>query len=86
MQDTIGRYEEYFDKQVFRVTYKFKDYEVILLKTDLKKNLSEISIFLDGVVQKMIKDKGKWGFDHGNDQELANDIWRAISLRYRLFT
>lgn len=86
MQDTIGKYEEYFDKQKFRVTYKLKDYEIILLKKDLKKDLKDISILLDGVVQKMIKEEGKWRFDHGNDRELANDIWRAISLRYRLFT
>lgn len=86
MQDTIGQYAEYFDKQVFRVTYKFKDYEIILLKRELKKNLTEISILLDGVVQKMIKEGGRWGFEHGNDNELANDIWRCISLRYRLFT
>lgn len=39
MQDTIGKYEEHFDKQVFRVTYKLKDYQVILLKKDLKKTL-----------------------------------------------
>ncbi|WP_185286224.1 hypothetical protein [Chryseobacterium indologenes] len=85
MQDTIGKYEEHFDKQVFRVTYKLKDYQVILLKKDLKKDLKEISILLDGVVQKMIKEEGKWHFEHGNDRELANDIWRAISLRYRIF-
>lgn len=85
MQDTIGKYEEHFDKQVFRVTYKLKDYQVILLKKDLKKDLKEISIILDGVVQKMTKEEGKWRFEHGNDRELANDIWRAISLRYRIF-
>lgn len=86
MQDTIGRYEEYFDKQIFRVTYKFKDYQVTLLKSDLKADLKELSILLDGVVQKIIQKEGKWYFQHGSDPELANDIWRAISLRYRLFT
>ncbi|WP_286857439.1 MULTISPECIES: hypothetical protein [Sphingobacterium] len=86
MDDIIGKSESPFDKQTFRITFKSKDYQVVLLKTDLKKNQTEISVLLDGSVQKMIKKNNKWCFDHGKDEELANDIWRAISLRYRIFT
>lgn len=86
MEDTIGKSESPFDKQTFRITFKSKDYQVVLLKTDLKKNQTEVSVLLDGVVQKMVKKDKKWFFEHGKDEDLANDIWRAISLRYRIFT
>ncbi|MFC3157082.1 hypothetical protein SAMN05443633_112120 [Chryseobacterium arachidis] len=85
MEDTIGLLEEYFDKKKFRVTYKQQDYDIVLLKKDLIQGTSEINIFLDGVVQKLVKRDSRWSFDHGNDEELANDIWRVISLRYRIF-
>jgi hypothetical protein len=86
IEDTIGKSERPFDKQTFRITFKSKDYQVILLKAGLKKNQTEISVLLDGVVQKLIKKNNKCFFDHGKDEDLANDIWRAISLRYRIFT
>jgi hypothetical protein len=85
MEDTIGKSASLFDKQTFRITFKAKDYTVVLLKTDLKKKLTENSVLLDGVVQNMIKKNNNWYFDHGKDEDLANDIWRAISLRYRMF-
>lgn len=83
MEDTIGKSESPFDKQTFRITFKSKDYQIVLLKTDLKKNQTEISVLLDGSVQKMIKKNNNWHFEHGEDQDLAEDIWRHISLGYR---
>ncbi len=84
MQDTIGKYEEYFKKQTFRITFKSRDYQIVLLKKDLIKDECELQVLLDGLVQKLIKKNGKWSFEHGEDQGLAEDIWRQIALRYRL--
>ncbi|WP_312715396.1 hypothetical protein [Sphingobacterium multivorum] len=83
MFDTIGQFEEQFNKQVFRITFKNRDFQVVLLKRDLTKNMSEFQILLDGLVQRLIKENGKWNFEHGEDQDLAEDIWRQIALRYR---
>ncbi|OJZ01190.1 hypothetical protein [Sphingobacterium sp. 40-24] len=83
MFDTIGQFEEQFNKQVFRITFKNRDFQVVLLKRDLTKNMSEFQILLDGLVQRLKKENGKWNFEHGEDQDLAEDIWRQIALRYR---
>ena len=83
MFDTIGQFEEQFNKQVFRITFKNRDFQVLLLKKDLTKNMSEFQILLDGLVQRLKKENGKWNFEHGEDQDLAEDIWRQIALRYR---
>ncbi len=84
MYDTIGQFEEQFNKQVFRITFKNRDFQVVLLKKDLTKNMSEFQILLDGLVQRLKKENGKWNFEHGEDQDLAEDIWRQVALRYRL--
>ncbi|RKE80779.1 hypothetical protein [Chryseobacterium sp. AG363] len=84
MFDTIGQFEEQFNKQVFRITFKNRDFQVVLLKRDLTKNMSEFQILLDGLVQKLKKENGKWNFEHGEDQDLAEDIFRQVALRYRL--
>ncbi|WP_100075226.1 hypothetical protein [Chryseobacterium camelliae] len=84
MFDTIGQFEEQFNKQVFRITFKNRDFQVVLLSRDLTKNMTEFQILLDGLVQKLIKTNGKWHFEHGEDQDFAEDIWRHIALRYRL--
>ena len=84
MQDTIGHYENNCGKQTFRITFKSIDFQIVILKRDLKKDQEELSILLDGLVQKLIKKNGKWHFEHGEDQDFAEDIWRQISLRYRL--
>ena len=83
MFDTIGQFEEQFNKQVFRITFKNRDFQVVLLKRDLTKNMSEFQMLLDGLVQRLKKENGKWNFEHGEDQDLAEDIWRQIALRYR---
>lgn len=84
MFDTIGQFEEQFNKQVFRITFKNRDFQVVLLKKDLTTNMSEFQILLDGLVQRLKKENGKWKFEHGEDQDLAEDIWRQVALRYRL--
>lgn len=84
MFDTIGQFEEQFNKQVFRITFKNRDFQVVLLKRDLTKNMSEFQILLDGLVQRLKKENGKWNFEHGEDQDLAEDIFRQVALRYRL--
>ncbi|WP_286751662.1 MULTISPECIES: hypothetical protein [Sphingobacterium] len=84
MFDTIGQFEEQFNKQVFRITFKNCDFQVVLLKKDLTKNMTEFQILLDGLVQRLRKENGKWNFEHGEDQDLAEDIWRQVALRYRL--
>ncbi|WP_367331116.1 hypothetical protein [Sphingobacterium multivorum] len=84
MFDTIGQFEEQFNKQVFRITFKHRDFQIVLLKKDLTKNMTEFQILLDGLVQRLKKEDGRWSFEHGDDQDLAEDIWRQIALRYRL--
>lgn len=74
-----------FKGQIFRITYKGKDYQVKILKRDIKKDQSEIEILLDGIIQKIIKKDNFWCFENmESDKELAYDIWRSISLRYRI--
>ncbi|WP_333862969.1 hypothetical protein [Sphingobacterium sp.] len=86
MEDTIGlKIYDPFKGQTFRITYKGQDYQVRLLKRDVTKEQEEVEILLDGVIQNIVKKNGKWYFDRiDEDQDFANDIWRAISLRYRL--
>ncbi|REC61851.1 hypothetical protein DRF65_14050 [Chryseobacterium pennae] len=84
MEDIIVKSGELFDRQKFRITFKERDFEIILLKKNVVKETTEISLLLDGMIQQLIKREGKWHFDHGEDQDLAGDIWRQISLRYRL--
>jgi len=84
MEDTIALLNNPFNGQVFRITYKTRDFEIKVLKKEINKDLKEIEILLDGFVQKLIKSNGRWTFEHGEDSEFAQDIWRAISLRYRL--
>ncbi|WP_286779314.1 MULTISPECIES: hypothetical protein [Sphingobacterium] len=86
MEDTIdSKYFDPFKGQIFRITFKTQDYQVKLLKRDIKKDQSEIDILLDGIIQKLIKIDGIWCFENsGIDQAFAFEIWRAISLRYRL--
>ncbi|ULT25981.1 hypothetical protein KUH03_03115 [Sphingobacterium sp. E70] len=49
------------------------------------KEETELDILLDGLLQTLVKNKERWSFQqHELDQDLANHIWRAISLRYRL--
>lgn len=84
MFDTIGQFEEKFNKQVFRITFKNRDFQVVLLSRDLTKNMTEFQILLDGLVQKLINTNGKWHFEHDEDQDFAENIWRHIGLRCRL--
>jgi len=84
MFDTIGQFEEHFNKQIFRITFKHRDFQIVLLKKEIMENQTDFQILLDGVIQRLINKGGKWHFEHGEDQELAQDIWRQISLRYRL--
>jgi len=86
MEDTIGlKLYDPFKGQILRITYKAQDYQVRLLKRDVTKEQEEVEILLDGLIQKIVKKNGKWSFDRiEGDQDFANDIWRAISLRYRL--
>ncbi|MGJ1325063.1 hypothetical protein ACR780_20470 [Sphingobacterium faecium] len=86
MEDTIDlRLYDQSLGQIFRITYKNRDFQVRLLKKELTKELTELDLLLDGVVQKLVKKDNKWIFENSEaDKEFAHDIWRAISLRYRL--
>lgn len=85
MEDTIHSKFDANSGQIFRITYKLRDFQVRLLKQELTKETTTIDIFLDGVIQKLIKRDKVWFFESSDaDQELAHEIWRAISLRYRL--
>lgn len=86
MEDTIcSKHFDPFKGQIFRITFRTQDYQVKLLKRDIKKDQLEIDILLDGIIQKLIKTDGIWHFEHSSfDKDFAFEIWRAISLRYRL--
>lgn len=86
MEDTVdSRFYDQSKGQIFRITYKNRDFHVKLLEKELSKELTKIDLLLDGVVQKLVKRNSKWFFEHSeDDKEFANDIWRSISLRYRL--
>ncbi|GAA0881825.1 hypothetical protein GCM10009120_04210 [Sphingobacterium siyangense subsp. cladoniae] len=71
--------------QPLRITFKGQDFQVRILDDKLCKNLNEITILLDGIVQKLRKERDRWYFENTeDDKEFANDIGRAIALRYRL--
>ncbi|WP_286850659.1 MULTISPECIES: hypothetical protein [Sphingobacterium] len=86
MEDIIGnKLNDPFTGQTFRITYRAQDFEIKLLKKVINKDQSSIDILLDGIVQRLVKRDNKWYFEDSScDQSFANDIWRAISLRYRL--
>jgi len=72
-------------RQSLRITYKGQDFQIRILDKELYKGMIEISILLDGMVQKLIRNKDIWHFENSdNDKDFANDIGRLISLRYRL--
>lgn len=71
--------------QIFRIIYKIQDFQIKLLRKSITKEVAEIEILLDGLVQKLVKHNGKWEFEESDkDLDFAQNIWRAISLLYRL--
>ncbi|ASE62109.1 hypothetical protein CEQ15_11700 [Chryseobacterium indologenes] len=85
MEDTIGSRFDNRGGQIFRITYKNRDFQIRLLKRGITRDETEVDLLLDGVIQKLVKRGNVWLFANSDtDQELAKDIWRAISLRYRL--
>lgn len=77
--------EESHRSQVFRLTYKGQDYQLVLLKKSLSKQDTEVPILLDGTDQKLVKRGDNWFFEHmDSDQHFATEIWRNLSLRYRI--
>jgi len=86
MEETILTLaENNIPRQSFRITFKGQDFQIRILDKELYKDMAEISILLDGIVQKLIKIKDKWQFENSDsDIDFANDIGRSISLRYRL--
>ncbi|WP_286709316.1 MULTISPECIES: hypothetical protein [Sphingobacterium] len=55
MQGTIdGISGEPHRSQVFRLTYKGQDYQLVLLKKSLSKLDTELPISLDGIDQKIV--------------------------------
>ena len=86
MQGTIDEISgEPHRSQVFRLTYKGQDYQLVLLKKSLSKLDTELPISLDGIDQKIVKKGDQWFFENRHsDQHFATEIWRNLSLRYRL--
>ncbi len=86
MDVTIGSLNEKANRsQVFRLTYKGQDYQLMLLKKSLSKQDTEVPILLDGTDQKLVKRGDRWFFEHmDSDQHFATEIWRNLSLRYRI--
>ncbi|WP_346086715.1 hypothetical protein [Sphingobacterium ginsenosidimutans] len=86
MQVTMeGISGEQHRSQVFRLTYKGQDYQLVLLKKSLSKLDAELPILLDGIEQKLVKRGDYWFFENRHsDQHFATEIWRNLSLRYRL--
>ncbi|WP_286897380.1 MULTISPECIES: hypothetical protein [Sphingobacterium] len=86
MEDIIGLGSEKTHKsQEFRLTYKGQDYQLVLLEKSLSKNSTEVKILLDGIVQKLVKREKGWFFENiKSDHLFANEIWRNISLRFRI--
>lgn len=81
--DTLGQRD--IPKQPLRVTFKGQDFQIRILDYKADKYLNEVTILLDGMVQKLKKNYDRWYFEGSdNDIEFANDIGRSISLRYRL--
>ncbi|WP_282636147.1 hypothetical protein [Sphingobacterium thalpophilum] len=86
MQGTFDRVNgEQHRSQVFRLTYKGQDYQLVLLKKSLSKLDTELPILLDGIDQKLVKRGDNWFFENmHSDQHFATEICRNLSLRYRL--
>ena len=86
MQGTIeGISGEPHRSQVFRLTYKGQDYQLVLLKKSLSKLDTELPILIDGIDQKLVKRGNSWFFENmDSDHHFATEIWRNFSLRYRL--
>ncbi|OOG19660.1 hypothetical protein BWD42_07035 [Sphingobacterium sp. CZ-UAM] len=86
MEETIDTLaQNNIPRQSIRITFKGQDFQIRILDRELYKGMTEISILLDGMVQKLIKIKERWHFENSeNDSDFANDIGRSISLRYRL--
>ncbi|HAF37124.1 MULTISPECIES: hypothetical protein [Sphingobacterium] len=86
MEETIDTLaQSNIPAQSFRITFKGQDFQIRILEKELHRGISEISILLDGMVQKLKKNQDRWHFEGSeNDIEFANDIGRSISLRYRL--
>ncbi|KGE12461.1 hypothetical protein [Sphingobacterium deserti] len=86
MEETVGTSNSYpYKGQSLRVSYKGQDYSFQVLQRGLRKEDMEIKILLDGQVQLLVLREGRWYFSGSNhDQLLAQEIYRAISLRYRL--
>ena len=85
MEETIGQSDTSYKGQIFRITFKGMDFQIQLLKKCLTKAETELDLLLDGRLQTLVKKKERWSFlQHDLDQDLANHIWRAVSLRYRL--
>ncbi|WP_312790044.1 hypothetical protein [Sphingobacterium sp.] len=86
MQGTIGlANKEPHRSQVFRITYKGQDYQLVMLKKELLRQDTEVPILLDGTDQKLVKKGDSWFFEHiDSDQHFATEIWRNLSLRYRI--
>lgn len=86
MEEIINTFDQRgTPKQPIRITYKGHDFQVRILEKELHKNINEITLLLDGMVQKLKKHQDRWYFENSEeDKDFANDIGRAISLRYRL--
>jgi len=85
MEETIGQLNTSYKGQIFRITFKEKDFQVQLLKKSPTREETALEVLLDGELQTLVKKKERWFFLQNDlDPDLANHIWRAISLRYRL--
>lgn len=86
MEDTVDINSSLsYNGQFFRVSYKGRDYQFQILQKNLTKEEISIKILLDGVIQQLELKQDLWQFnDSDQDQSLAYEIWRAISLRYRI--
>lgn len=86
MEDTVGTQMNYSYKgQPLRVNYKGQEYQFQILQKGIRKEDTEISILLDGSVQRLLLSNGGWCFAGSDeDKALAQEIYRAISLRYRI--
>ncbi|GEM_PF-790751 len=77
--------EDTYRGQPLRLSYKGREYRFQVLRKGLRKEDREIKILLDGHTHLLCLKEGKWSFALAvGDQTLAQEIYRAISLRYRL--
>lgn len=74
-----------FKSLPLRITYKELDYTIHILQKTVDSQTNEIRVLLDGIVQTLIREEGRWRFaETGENDAFAQAIWHAISLRYRL--